>query len=70
MWLPLLLTLPWVGVVLFLVFVARPPRELPPGGTRQVRSPFVSVIVPARNEAANIEACVTSNGTWVDVAGV
>ena len=59
MWLALVLALPWVGVILFLVLVARPPRELPPSGGRQSARP-VSVIVPARNEALNIGACVRS----------
>lgn len=59
MWLALVLTLPWVGVILFLALVARPPRELPPSGGRQSARP-VSVIVPARNEALNIGACVRS----------
>jgi chlorobactene glucosyltransferase len=59
MWLALLLTLPWVGVILFLLFVARPPRELPAADHGDAL-PFVSVVVPARNEAANIETCVLS----------
>jgi chlorobactene glucosyltransferase len=57
------LTLPWVGVVLFLALVARPPRELPaaaPRGDGVKGLPFVSVIVPARDEAHNIDACVSS----------
>jgi chlorobactene glucosyltransferase len=58
-WLPLVLTLPWVGVILFLVFVARVPRELP-APTASERTPLVSVIVPARNEALNIGTCVRS----------
>lgn len=60
MTLPLLLTLPWVAVVLFLLLVARPPRELPPVPAGSAPRPFVSVIVPARDEAVNIEACVRS----------
>jgi len=59
-WLPILLTLPWVGVLLFFLFVARLPRELPPPPVHGGRIPLVSVIVPARNEAANIETCVLS----------
>jgi chlorobactene glucosyltransferase len=58
-WLPLVLTLPWVGVILFLAFVARVPRELPPPAVR-ANLPLVSVIVPARNEALNIGTCVRS----------
>jgi chlorobactene glucosyltransferase len=55
----LVLTLPWVGVILFLAFVARVPRELPPA-TARASAPRVSVIVPARNEALNIGTCVRS----------
>jgi chlorobactene glucosyltransferase len=58
-WLPLVLTLPWVGVILFLAFVVRIPRELPPA-TARASAPLVSVIVPARNEALNIGTCVRS----------
>jgi len=58
-WLPLVLTLPWVGVILFLAFVARVPRQLPPPTVR-ASAPLVSVIVPARNEALNIGTCVRS----------
>jgi chlorobactene glucosyltransferase len=59
-WLPFLLTLPWVGVILFLLLVARPPRELPTAPGPRDEWPLVTVIVPARNEAANIETCVRS----------
>jgi chlorobactene glucosyltransferase len=61
-WLPLVLTLPWVGVILFLAFVARVPRELPfpTAPTVRASAPLVSVIVPARNEALNIGTCVRS----------
>ena len=58
--LPLLLALPWVGVLAFILFVARLPRELPPPGRSGAAKPLVSVIVPARNEAANIETCLRS----------
>ncbi len=57
----ILLSLPWIGVLAFLVFVVRMPRELPGATTLQRESaPSVSVIVPARNEALNIGTCVTS----------
>jgi chlorobactene glucosyltransferase len=66
--LPLILVLPWVAFLLFLVVVARPPRELPPRkGAPGGPGRLVSVIVPARNEAANIEACVRSITSSVDV---
>lgn len=57
----LLLLAPWIAVFVHLVVVFRNPRELPPvsssgGETR----PFVSIIVPARNEEDNIGSCVES----------
>jgi len=58
--LPLLLALPWVGAVVFLAFVAKPPRDLPERPARAGRRPLVSIIVPARDEAVNIETCVRS----------
>ncbi len=72
--LPVLLALPWLGLILFEAFWARFPRELPTappvgggeeGGAVAEDSggpfvPSVSVVVPARNEAPNIEACVGS----------
>lgn len=60
MLLPLLLAVPWVAVLAFIVFVARLPRELPSPSGARAPAPLVSVIVPARNEAANIETCVRS----------
>jgi len=56
--LPLLLTLPWLAVPAFLALRARMPRELPAGPP--ARSPLVSVVIPARNEAVNIATCVGS----------
>jgi chlorobactene glucosyltransferase len=44
----------------FLVLIARPPRELGRAVVERGEVPLVSVIVPARNEAANIETCVRS----------
>lgn len=58
---PSLLALPWVAILAFLLVVVRKPREL--GGPRAgvlAETPLVSVIVPARDEAENIEACVRS----------
>lgn len=55
---PLLLALPWLGVLLFLVVRVRLPREVP---TRPPsRTPFVSVVIPARNEAVNIGRVLAS----------
>ncbi|HSM61679.1 MAG TPA: glycosyltransferase family A protein, partial [Longimicrobiales bacterium] len=56
--LPLLLATPWLGTLLFLMLRVRLPREIPE--RRPSRFPRVSVVVPARNEAANIGACVGS----------
>lgn len=58
MTLPFLLTLPWVFLLAFLRWGVRPPREIP--GTPPARTPPVTVIVPARNEAVNIETVLTS----------
>jgi len=58
MLLPLLLATPWLAVLAFLVLRVRLPSELPAGPP--ARTPPVSVIVPARNEALNIRACVGS----------
>lgn len=60
----LLWLLPWVGVIAYLVLVVRDPPGLPPlpsaGGAQASSRPAVSVIVPARDEAHNIERCVGS----------
>lgn len=61
MLIPLLFLLPWVG---FAVLIAMRLRELPdplPGdATLGGDAPLISVVVPARNEAANIIPCVES----------
>lgn len=60
---PLLLALPWLALLAFLLFVVRWPTELAEVEVRaegEGRVPFVSVIVPARDEAANIARCVRS----------
>jgi chlorobactene glucosyltransferase len=54
-----LFALPWLGILLFVRFVARVPSELPTA-TRGTGLPSVSVIVPARNEELNIENCLAS----------
>lgn len=56
--------LPWFCVSVFLV--ARPARVRPTGSTRDMT---VSVLVPARNEAGNIEAAITRTpamGKWTE----
>lgn len=58
MLLPLLCALPWAAVLAFLLLRVRLPREIPPGPP--ARAPFVSVVVPARDEAVNIVACLES----------
>lgn len=50
--------LPWFALLAFLVFRVRLPREAPPGSPARPRA--VTVVVPARDEAANIVACVAS----------
>lgn len=72
----LLLAVPWIASAFFIRFVARLPRPLPdfrvdgseprhevagaaPEAGRWER-PLVSVVVPARNEAHNIERCLSS----------
>lgn len=62
---PLLLALPWLGLILFEAFVARFPSELPDrlqtvGSTRDDRLPLVSIVVPARDEALDIVTCLRS----------
>ena len=58
---PLLFVLPWLGLLAFVLFVVREPTELPapPSGEADAAS-LVSVIVPARDEALNIETCLAS----------
>lgn len=58
MLLPLLLVTPWVALLAFLVVRVHLPSGLPEGPP--ARTPPVSVIVPARDEAVNIETCVRS----------
>ncbi len=73
---PILLALPWVALLLFVEFWTREPSELPdvkrdrseadrfeadrPKADRSEAPPRVSVVVPARNEAVNIEQCLGS----------
>lgn len=56
-----LLTLPWLLVAVYLVVMVRVPRKLPPSSPWEAgAAPPVSIIVPARNEEANIGALLTS----------
>ena len=58
---PILLALPWAGIIAFLLLVVRPARELPViMALPRERAPSVGVILPARDEAMNIEACLAS----------
>ena len=58
---PILLALPWAGIIAFLLLVVRPARELPViMALPRERAPSVGVIIPARDEAMNIEACLAS----------
>ncbi|MFH1764476.1 MAG: glycosyltransferase [Gemmatimonadota bacterium] len=56
-----LLSMPWLAVGLFMALCFRNPRGLPPEASwGEGEAPFVSIIVPARNEEANIGECVSS----------
>ena len=57
-WSVLLWSLPWLALFAYIATMVREPPPLP-AGPSSIR-PLVSVIVPARNEAHNIEACVRS----------
>jgi len=68
---PILWALPWFGILAFLVFGVRLPRPIPARGPSQTRTrtPRISVIIPARNEARNIERVVGSlaSSTYPDL---
>lgn len=53
-------TLPWIGILLYTALWIRFPRPLPGPRRDRVREslPFVSIVVPARNEAVTIETCI------------
>ncbi len=55
-----LLSLPWVALVVFVLLRVRLPRDLPKHDSPREDPPPVSVIVPARDEALNIERCMRS----------
>ena len=57
---PLLFALPWLALLAFVVLVVREPRELPDRPVAAEAEPLVSVVVPARDEAATIETCLRS----------
>lgn len=69
---PFLYALPWLGMLLFVVFGTRFPTELPDVAAKDSDGsaggeadpawglPSVSIVVPARNEAVNIETCLRS----------
>ncbi|MEM7416048.1 MAG: glycosyltransferase [Gemmatimonadota bacterium] len=59
----LIALIPWVGLFGFVTFVTRFPSELPDppeSDSGELDGVLLSVIVPARNEAVNIETCVRS----------
>lgn len=56
----LLALIPWLALVAYVLLRVRIPRELPERSPHRAPAALVSVIVPARNEAVNIEACVRS----------
>ena len=57
----ILLALPWVGIIAFLLLIVKPVRQLTTiTSLDPARAPSVGVIIPARNEAENIENCLAS----------
>jgi chlorobactene glucosyltransferase len=55
-----IVSLPWIAVAAYLVLFVRVPRQLPDQDEEKRRFPKVSIIVPARNEEANIGPCLRS----------
>ncbi|MCH7566008.1 MAG: glycosyltransferase, partial [Gemmatimonadetes bacterium] len=56
-----LFAFPWIAVLVFLLLFTRIPSELPAADALDLeRALRVSVVIPARNEAVNIENCVAS----------
>lgn len=63
LWSVLFWSLPWLAIGAYIALMVRDPLPLPVGVTDQgvgAPRPFVSVIVPARDEAHNIAVCVRS----------
>jgi chlorobactene glucosyltransferase len=58
----LLWSLPWIALVAYVLFRVREPPPLPSAAAigRHARRPSVTVVVPARNEAHNLGACLDS----------
>ncbi len=57
----ILLALPWAGIIAFLLLIVKPVRRLTNiTSLDPERAPSVGVIIPARNEAENIEECLAS----------
>jgi len=56
-----LFAVPWIAVLFFILLVTRIPSELPEAEVLDVKHALrVSVVIPARKEAVNIETCVRS----------
>ncbi len=51
---------PWIALAVYLLIKVRLPRPLPRTDVADGEAPFVSVIVPARNEERSIRTCVES----------
>ena len=57
----ILLALPWAGIIAFLLLIVKPVKQLISiTSFDPARAPSVGVIIPARNEAENIEECLAS----------
>ncbi len=56
----LLVSTPWIALVLFLVLRVRLPRRLHPPTRAAEPAPLVSVVIPARNEERSIGTCLES----------
>ena len=52
--------LPWAALIVYVALRVRLPGRLPEAGAVGAGAPFVSVVVPARNEERSIRECVQS----------